>query len=265
MATNLLIAFPDIPVSALTVTAAGDGRNGKPYSNLFWGKRSQGFIKDGSATSWSLVFDLGTGNTKAVDHIIIARADELSVDITDVDIDSSPDGSAWTERYADSSFSSATLRGPDSEDYAEEITETSAFRYWRVRYNGSADLFQHSKLYFGTFFDIGKEPESFRYRYNSSSHNYLSSDGTRYYSSNDGERLAFDFVWTGLSNDITESFIERLLDRRKRYCFLYAKSDERILAGNKVLHCEVDQNSVTFEKVYHDYNMVSASFVQMLG
>lgn len=264
MATNLLFSFPDIPDDTLTIDWTDEPQGEFQFANLFSGHRKNRARLGTASTSATWTFDLGTGNTSTADHIIIAGANALT-NTTDIDIDRSSDGSTWTNEYADSSFSSATLRGPGSQDYAEKFTESSAYRYWRVTLSGTSDVMLHSKMYFGKLFDIGKDPENFSFAYETNQTSFIAADGTRYTSSNIEKKIKIDLAWRGVSNDNTESFVDKISSKRKRYCFLYADTDTRILAGHKILHCEVEQDSIEVEKVFDDYNLISASFIQMVS
>jgi len=73
-------------------------------------------------------------------------------------------GAASTIRTI-SSFTSKTLTGSYAEDYIENFTTSSSYRYWWVNYNAtSASKVQHSKLFFGAAVDPGADPDTFSYQ-----------------------------------------------------------------------------------------------------
>lgn len=264
MATNLVISFPDIPEAAIATTSSATGATDFDPANLARGPRYLGFKRAAAGSSLTITYDLGSATTKSIDHLVIARADKLvSGGVTQVDVDRSTNGSSWTNEYTDSSFASATLRGPASEDYLEEISTSSAYRYWRITYTATNTTFPHSKVNFGTLFDPGADPVAINTSRDLGALEFTAKDGTRWKSINREPLYRLSIVWEGLTDAKTEEFIDAAVHRHKRYCFLYAKSNTAALSGNKMLHCEIEQNSIQVEKIFNDYNLVAARFLEL--
>lgn len=163
MATNLLYGYPEIPAAA-TVTTDFSVDSSYPAENLFGGSRFDICQRAAAASGNHLFkFDLGAGVTKSANYLIIGRAKLLqSCGVTTVRLraHTSDAFTAATEVYANTSFDTAALYGPNGDDFIVTFNPSSAFRWWFVRFESSSStLLSFSKLYFGTALDLGRDPE----------------------------------------------------------------------------------------------------------
>jgi hypothetical protein len=121
-----------------------------------------------------ITFDLGTGNSRAIDHFIVGGVKNLvSIGVNKVLLQASNNGSTWSDQLGtSSSFLSKTANGPYLDDliftssYNSDVTQVSgSYRYFKViiqKTTGGVTIpLSFSKLYFGAAFDMGKEPDSY--------------------------------------------------------------------------------------------------------
>lgn len=162
MATNLLFANAGIPISAGTTYASSLTEDSScPASNLFGGNRTDRFRLAAAASGdQRLTFTLGAAS--AANFLYVARADLLqygTVDTVTLKGHSANNYAAATAVHTASSFASATLYGPDAKDYITTFSTSSAYAYWFLNYNApSATKFPHAKAWFGTYLDLGMDP-----------------------------------------------------------------------------------------------------------
>lgn len=269
-ATSLMISYADIGASSISVTATPAADLDYPEYNLVLGPRYWRFRLASNASSVAVVYDLGT-RTRAVDHIVIARADVLqAAGCTQIVLASSPDGSSWTTRYTDGSFASATLLGPGPYDYYAAISATPAARYWRLTYTApGATEFAHAKVYFGTLFDFGQEPDTYTPdRRPLTEDEYVSASDAVSLLRTDESVYRFDFTWLNITDATAESFMSLIVRQAQRApVFLITRSQHEVLDQRRVLHCQLLQDSVRVDQptTRKDRNRVQASFVEILG
>lgn len=77
--SNVKVIFPDIPVRAAAHTSSATFSDVAPLSNLDDGRRDNNAAVTSSPTEVIINHDLGSGNTAAVDHLVVARADNVTV------------------------------------------------------------------------------------------------------------------------------------------------------------------------------------------
>lgn len=121
--TALYISYPDIPFRALERAQSVTFDSTRPIGNTISGERYQyASATAGASGAIDCEWDLGFGNTSAVDHIIIANAYKtIQQGSTSIALDTSSTGigGSYTNVWTDAGFSTATLRGPDSLDYIQ--------------------------------------------------------------------------------------------------------------------------------------------------
>lgn len=267
--TSLLICYPDIPYNAKTVTASSAENPAQPAWSLTSGERKRGFSLTAATTTLTLDWDLGSdfaNKQNTVNYVAIARADKLqAAAMSQLLIRSSPDNSVWTTRITQTSFASATLYGPRTDDYIQLITVTSAFRYWRADYTSTSTKFPHSKLYFGTYFDWGREPAFQITRSTDTRELYRGSSGAQLGERIEEPRYRFDLKWTGVTDAKINSFATYF--GRSYYkdngVMLYTATDHQVLDSQRLVHCEMLEP--TARKIWNNYNEVTIPFVEMLG
>ena len=127
MPSTLLISAADIPFSSLWVSPAAAADEDLNEYNLMAKNRSSLFQFATAATSNSIRWDLGTASTKAVDHLIIARADILkTAGATSITLAGGSYGSTFgTTAITDASLASAKRDRPRSDYYVAQISTTA--------------------------------------------------------------------------------------------------------------------------------------------
>lgn len=242
MATNLLIGFPQITIDATAVTPSGTEDSTMPAKNLIAGARARHYRLNAAATSNYVTFDLGSSQQKTIQFYYVARADLLQrAGSKRVLLQGSTDNVSYSSiAGTTSSFQSKTLYGPRGEDIiftsdlgnsdAGTLPATPTYRYWRHYAAGSgscpSDKYQHSKAYFGSFFDFGVDPQ------------YPGESGQALQVGRNRREIPLRFVFTysGITNTIRQSF-ENLIHkyRMTNPVILYTKSFHKPLEDARVV------------------------------
>lgn len=244
--TNLLIGYPQITTSA-TVTTSSAFATAKPKERAIYGSRSEGVELAAAATSMWMKFDLGSSQTKTIDFLYVARAKLLKSRLsTRLLLEGSTDDISYSDVCGvDGGFQSLALYGPRSEDaiFTEALGNSTdgtlpaspSCRYWRFWGAGAADpseLYQFSKVIFGQWFDMGREPRS-----------DMNVSLERSPWNRDG-RLVFNMRWEGISKATKDSFVstfvkEAGVSKVERGLFLYTDTNHAPLLGYRVLHAVI--------------------------
>src|SRR5262249_19992474 len=125
-----------------------------------------------------------------------------------------------------SSFTSATLVGPQSEDYLTTFATSSSYAYWFVNYNAtSASKVPHAKLFLGTYSDRGMDlnapPVITRERPTGARRKAL---------------YTFDLTWKGMTYAKTVSLYQRFYKpRRHSPVVLFTSSYHDALLGHQAV------------------------------
>lgn len=255
MASNFLIGIPRIPRDA-TVTCSRTADSLYPFTNLFGGNKTDLFYTASAATGDTrLTFDMGSGNTAATSFLYIGRANLLqqaSVDTITIKAHSSDNYGAATTIKTLSSFTSQTLYGPNADDYIEKLTQSAAYRYWYVNYNSTAaSKFPHAKLFFGTFFDTGRDPNA------PATITRIKEGGVKYRSS-----FSFQISWEGIAySKAIEMYLEMYRTRRYAPLVIFTDTWHDILMGHRVIFCRLTEMQMPPRVT--DFCDISATFEEM--
>lgn len=256
MPTNLLIGHADIPGAATSSSVTLTEDPMYPHTNLFGGNRTDYFTLESSSASDNRIACSLPSGTKSCNFIYIGNADLLkqaNVQSIVIKGNSTNDYATAATVKTISSFSSATLSGPAEEDYIESFSPSTGYRYWFVNYTSSgSSSYTHSKLFFGTAFDPGIDPNApatiTRIRLGS------------------GQRRAiygFEFSWNGMSySKAVEMYNTFYKTRRHKPVILFTTSWHDILMGNKVVLCRITDMSMPPRVT--DYCDVSATFEELI-
>lgn len=281
--TSLLIAYPDIPASAMTWKSQASGvdisyADDYPMESLFYGERSNWGIHTSVQTNIELIFDLGLGYSRTVDHFILCGVLNLvQVGIAaSAILAGSPDGSAWTNQLGcTTGFSSLTRSGPNSQDivfttaFNDTIAGTlAAYRYWRCKIatSGSSQALWFSKVYCGAFFDMGQEPDYFEWE-------ILSDDvdtwryprGHVLMTKSTHTRNRVTIEWDGVTDAKAASFATTILKNPYRHTVvLYTATYHDVLAGYRALHCRVMADECSIKQVKQDWNNITLVCEEMV-
>jgi hypothetical protein len=257
VASNLLLGRCEIPISSgATATFTSSADTGYPLENLFGGSRFDMFrVATAASGDHRLKVDLGSSTTLTADFIYFAKANLLqnaSVGTITVKAKATDDYATATTITTISSFGSATLVGPHAEDYITTFAESSAFRWWYVNYNASANSqVPHAKVFFGKSFDPGYDPVE-----------DLEIVRVRPIGSRRKALYTLRIKWEGLTYTKTRQMHDNFA-RPKRYnpIILFTTSYHGILLGYRVILGRVLE--FTAPPKTTDYNDVSMTVEEM--
>lgn len=271
MPTSLLISFPDIPRKAVYLASQQATATDKGQENLILGERSAICETASATTSQRFTFGLGSGYAAKggkADHIIIARADKLQSGLmTQLDIKRSADNSTFTTEQTDASFSTATLYGPNGHDYILDFTQSSAYEFWRVDFtSASGATFPVSKVFLGSWFDFGQEPDGFSIeRVPAKEAVWYASSGALYTARLELPVYRFSFTWEHVSDAVVSNFQRDIAKiSHKATYFLYTRTQHELLGNQRLVNVRLVNWSVTTgEKI--NWQNLTANFEEVLG
>jgi hypothetical protein len=279
MPSSFLICYPDVPPNALVVTEgqAFDEDFCFKLENAFYGERHNYAQTMATHFSYSVTFDLGTGNSRTLDHFILGGTKILvQQGVVGAYVAGSNNGSTWTNQLGCTiNFNTRNFNGPDRADLIFTATYNdliagvlAAYRYFRVTINaGFAIRFPLSKMYFGTSFDMGKEPDF----YNLEVLTERDSDTWRYTRGHVLMTRAFfplhkvTVEWDGVSDAQATAFMTSVLNNPYRdYVYLYTATALDPLYDNRLMYCKVLDDECEVIKVKQNYNNIKAVFLESL-
>lgn len=279
MPSSFLIMRPDVPAEALTVSSTETFEEDRPLAASFYGT---GYIHARIAeakTSVQMTFDLGTGYSRTVDHFIIGGVRSLVSGGTNTAIlAGSNNGSTWVNQLGTSTaFLTRTLNGPYKDDliftssYNDDIAGTlAAYRYFRVtisKTSGTAQ-FAFRKLYFGTSFDMGKEPDNYNLEVitERDSDTWVYPRGHPIMSKAFYPKHRVTVEWDGVSDAKANDFMDKILnDPYRSTVYLYTSQFLDPLYDNRLMHCRVvaQSCSITKDNVAPNWNSIKAVFEEV--
>jgi hypothetical protein len=276
MASSFLICYPDVPVNALVTSASATYDTDYPFWNTFTGARSGYAQLAASNTTVTLTYDLGTGNSRTIDHFILGGVKLLKANgVTQAVVRGSNDNVTYFNVLGTSgSFQSRTFDGPDDSDiifttsYNDTYGNTpAAYRYYQVVLAGGTHTFPVSKIYFGAAFDMGKEPDMYEPEYMTEQ----DADTWRYQRGNIlmtrafYPRLKLTVEWDAVTDAKAAEFETSILKNPFRdSVFLYAATYNDPLYDNKLLHCRVLSEECSVERKKQDWATVKAVFEELV-
>lgn len=226
--TNLLIAYPDIPDGGIQASATTDNEK----DTVFGGKARVAKLNTSATGTVDYLYDLGSGVTATAQYLAIGRANLLQKSgVTTITLSGSSDGISYSTVYTNASFASATLTGTNSEDFFITFATSTAYRYWRFRADsGATDSYKPlSKIYFGTLFDLGRDPIYPVIR----TLNSVEDKTAR-------QLITFEFNYDGITDAKKESF-ETYIGRfsGEHTYFIYDSSNTYVLGGYNPVYCRI--------------------------
>ena len=276
MPSSFLICYPDITVSALTVTGSTYDTDYSVF-NAFYGKRHNFAQLSTASVLTHVVFDLGTGNSRTIDHFILGGVKVLLNDGIDTAlVQGSSDGVSWTSQLGATSFSGRTFNGPDGADiiftatYNDQVAGSlAAYRYWRIRITDAvgSSAFTVSKMYFGASFDMGQEPAIYNMEVSteSDSDTWKAERGHTFMTKAFHPKHRFTVEWDGVTDAKAEEFDQKILKNPYRdYVWLYAANYQDPLYDNKLVYCKVVDAECEIVKEEENYNNIVAVFEESI-
>lgn len=248
------------------------GDDFKRPRDLTGGPRYQHFTPATASTIVRFLVDLGadyTTKNAAADHIILARGDILQGQgVTDVTLSRSSDAASYTDVHDNTSFASATLSGPDSQDYIATFSETSQYRYWRLQIEaGSSITPRFSKWHTGVLIDFGSDPSSFSAELvTPADAEWKSSAGVRFSCRTEDPYYRISIEWDGLTDAELQEFIDDVYSKREECpVFLYAPDQTQILDGHTLMHVRCVEAEWSKKDGIDDYNHLRCDFEEVKG
>lgn len=279
MPSSFLILKPDVPDAALVISSSVPFEEDYPVAATFYGRGYTHARISTAETSVDITFDLGTDNSRTVDHLVIGGIKSLvAASTTGVVLSGSNNGTTWVSQLGTTAnFLTRTANGPYQDDviftptYNDQIAGTiSAYRYFKVsisKASGTAQ-FAFRKLYFGEAFDMGKEPDNYNlevltegdadtWKY-PRGHTILSK---AYY-----PKHKVTVEWDGISDLMANDFLNNVVnDPYRSTVYLYAANYQDPLYDNKLMHCRVVSNecSVSKDNEVSNWNTITAVFEEV--
>lgn len=166
---SFLVCHPDVPAAAMVVTPSVPFDELYPWDNTLYGERWAFAQAAADQTGVSVTYDLGTGNTRAANYLLLGGAQALRANgVTECRLQGSSNGTTWVDQLGTAGgFQTRAFMGLDADDviFTAAVNDQfaaalSPYRYWRVVLSGgAAHRFPVSKVYFGQAFDAGAEPD----------------------------------------------------------------------------------------------------------
>lgn len=280
MASSFLIMQPDVPLNALTVSTNVVFSDDYPLVSSFYGIGYNHAKLSSAQTGFQATFDLGTGNSRTIDHLIIGGIKSLvAAGVTGAYVQGSNDNSTWTSLLGTTSgFLTRTKDGPYddgiifTQTYNDQIAAgtISAYRYFKFIVSGASPAAQLAfrKLYFGAAFDMGAEPSN----YNLEVSTEEDSDTWQYPRGHTIMSKAFypkhliTVEWDGVTDAKTNEFVTKILgDPYRNTVFLYTASHKDPLYDNTLMHCRVvaSQCRITKPNDVLNWNDIVAVFEEV--
>ncbi len=227
MPSNLLIGNAGVALGAISVAVNNTANTSYPVTNLFGGTKPDYFMLN-TATSGDTRITINN-NSMACDFLYLGKALLLknsNVGTITIRGHSVDNYAAATTVATISSFGSASMVGPDSDDFITTFTLSSSFPWWYINYNASAaSLIMHSHAFLGQGFDPGRDPNT-----------GLRILRTRPLGANRRSAYTFEVTWEGLSyTKAVEMYQKFNRPRRHNPIVLYTTTSHDILFGNRVL------------------------------
>lgn len=259
MTSNLLIGYSDIPRTS-TITLSDTQDSNYPSTNLVMGGRGLLFRYNAAVTSAWIKCDAGASGA-SMSYFALCRANLLKTEgVTKAVMASSPNDAAWTDRIGTSAaFQTRTFTGPRSTDLLFTSTfndqvgayTASAIRYWRLTMDGTSGKRHFSKLFLGSWFDMGREPI------------YPAEHSRAAIVMNGREApCTFSLSWQGITNTSLNSFIDKIVKYKDiAPVFLY-DTNGYVLNGWTTFHAWV--KNVSIQSNIYNQNSLTVVFEEAI-
>lgn len=242
MATNLLIAFPDLTYHSL-ITYGTNPELGATNYDLIAGARYTTYKRSAAGTSTIFDFDLGASATQAANCLILVRAKMLSTQDSTATVTVQSANAYFAALDTTGAITiSSNLYGPDVDDFSAGAnmltTFSTARRYWRVTLTTVAS-FKHefSKLYLGTYFDMGVDPS-----YPMDIKSVVTSTKDR------RPRFIVNYNWRGVTTAKVQELRSKILMKKDIFPIFLDDVNgtyHKYTLGHKLLNCWVRDTTIT--------------------
>lgn len=149
-----------------------------------------------------------------------------------------------------------TLYGAQSRDIVSNFTASTAYRYYYTQIGNPSQTaidYEHSKQYFGTGFDMGRDPLYSR----------VFRRDARYPSARDGA-VIIELEWEGITDAIRNSFYDKIVKYKDvNPVYLYTTSYHDVLQGMRGVHCRLVSCDMQTGRRY-DTNRIKCTFEEVI-
>lgn len=169
--------------------------------------------------------------------------------------------------YKDTSFASATLYGPRSNDYVGTLTASTAYRWWSVEYYGTSQKFCRSKESFGSWFDIGHDVSTYEIdRIPAKEARWYADSGMEYQNRISEEIYRITMTWKHVTIANATAFMNQIARYAHRASFfLYTTAEHKLLDNQRVLHVRIVPGSIRREDALYNYQNITVQFEEVIG
>lgn len=236
--TNLVYAYNQIPYEAKTVAKSFTENRLFPWFNILGNKKSEFVDLSSTSGTWNLVFDLGkdssaTDITKSAEYILITNYKALLPSAGTIYLEYYSGSYTTATSFTDTDVTAA-LTGFNGRDFIKTFASTSAYNLWRVRCSIASDAI--GKIYFGTFLDLGTEPDDIQIKPVSKQAYFISDSGTNKYIRTGRDTSFYNIRYNAISKTkIAE--LEQIINAREKepLMFMHLKTVTDILNGGNNL------------------------------
>lgn len=271
--TSLLILYPDIPRASIGYVPTNE-QDFHPSVNTTRGERWQEWWSSANLDTHDLKYDCGTGVTKSANFLVVTRLDRLkSVSPganTSFVLAGSADDISYNTVYSVGNLGTydlTTLYGPNTNDYITVSTNSTAYRYWRIRIKDTTPTsfaLKIGKIYFGSYFDMGREPNDYKLTEIKPDSTFRTSSGMVANLTTALPKKRFECEWVKLTTDKIDSFYSTLFKYKDTTpIFLYTTVNHRVLDNLRLLHCRIV--SAETQPLFNNYYKLKVVFEQNLG
>jgi len=164
-------------------------------------------------------------------------------------------------------LSSQTLYGFNSKDYYTTFSTSTAYRHWWIDYENSASgSLEHSKLFLGSYFDFGVDPDDIAIsKIEPREIKEYSTSGAIQFVKNEQSKYRFDITWLGLTDDVIKDFCVNVASKsyRKKGLYLFTTTDHTVLDNQRIVYCQLTDFRSESSKT--DWNTLTATFEEIIG
>ena len=227
-----------------------------PVENLNNRNSNIKYIPDSTTTTYvTVTMDLGSGNARDADYIVLGKVLEQGAGVTQADFQWSDNNVDWNNNVISSDIDSNT-----ESDVLIEFTSVGSHRYWRIVLERATyfSAYELGNIFFGLTFELSHNPEMEA----SESHGYIvesnEAKGGEMATNllNTKKRQELDYTYAGFDSTEKakiETFIETIKPSAgaSRYPFFFEDTD-----GN--LHFVRQYGEITFKQIA--YNAFECNF-----
>lgn len=269
--TNILFAYPEIPIAAIRRTVDFNEREFFESRNVHSRSRANYcYSLDADSNDKTITFRLADSDTRSANYwYLLGGAYAYDFNISSITLDRSSDGSSWTTvdtftPGAPSNTAIGSFSGSEIDKF-RTFTETSAYKYWRVQANfGGSNYLFLNKVMIGSFVDLGKDPSDWSYSYPQGNEPFIADSGAFGVARSSNSARKITFFYEGLSI-VNINALKALYALGPKTCFCaYASIDTTPLFGRTNLPFVFVDALEIGRSENPDWNTAKFSIMEML-